>query len=164
MRIRFIYPIMINVILLMVLPLNLEAQSGYESKSKSDTITKVRYYDQSQRSYSFQSRSHPRITWDFSRIVSEDSFEKEYTFEVEDDFKQFTINISGSCRSGSVTVEIVKPDGNSYSEVVINEYGNLSWRKSFRINDETKDRIGDWKLKVTASSATGSFRLNMQAY
>ncbi len=120
--------------------------------------------DPQQRSAVVQGRSGPRMMWSFSRVLRNTSSSREYPFEIEPCVRRFTLSIYGSCRSGVVNVKIEMPDGKAYSGVSIDKEGNVRWRRSFDVNDDTKERVGEWKFIVTTDAATGSFRLNMQAF
>lgn len=110
-----------------------------------------------------QSRGMPRTTWDFSRTMSENSSAKEYSFEVEKEMKNLSMSISGMCKTGEIRIDILMPGNKSYSEVVIDEYGSLNWRKSFELNEDAKDKMGIWKFKVTTRNASGNFRISLSA-
>jgi hypothetical protein len=77
--------------------------------------------------------------------------------------KTLSMSISGMCKTGEIRISILMPGSKSYSDVVIDELGNLNWRKSFDLNEESKDKIGVWKFKVTTTKATGSFRISLTA-
>ena len=110
-----------------------------------------------------QSRGMPRTTWDFSRTMSENSSAKEYSFEVEKEMKNLSMSISGMCKTGEIRIDILMPGNRSYSEVVIDEYGSLNWRKSFELNEDSKDKVGIWKFKVATKNASGNFRISLSA-
>ncbi|MFO7573633.1 MAG: hypothetical protein R6W67_00560 [Bacteroidales bacterium] len=120
-------------------------------------------YFYSGRSQGSQSRGMPRTSWDFSRTLSENSSVKEYTFEVEKDMKNLSVSVLGMCKSGEIRIDILMPGNKSYSEVVIDEYGSLNWRKSFELNEDAKDKMGIWKFKVTTKNASGNFRISLSA-
>ncbi len=111
----------------------------------------------------FNSRSQPRTSLDFSRSVTDDNSVKEYTFEVDKGSRSLSMSVSGMCKTGAIRISILMPNNKSYSEVTIDEYGTLNWRKSFDITEESKDMTGVWKFKVTTTQATGSFRLSLQS-
>jgi hypothetical protein len=57
------------------------------------------------------------------------------------------------------------PGGKVYSDIVIDESGNLNYRKSFSISEtENKDKAGEWKFRIEAEKATGFFRISLQTY
>ena len=56
------------------------------------------------------------------------------------------------------------PGGKAYSEAVIDEFGNLNWRKSFQIAEDNTDKIGEWKFKVSSKNATGNFNISLRVY
>ena len=57
------------------------------------------------------------------------------------------------------------PNGKVYSDIMIDEYGNLNWRKSFAISEEeNKDKAGEWKFQISASKATGYFKISLQTF
>jgi hypothetical protein len=106
-----------------------------------------------------------RTTWDFSRYVKEASFSKQYSFDVEKSVGTVVMTVMGDCKEGEIRVKIVMPGGKTYSDIVIDESGNLNWRKSFTISeDENKDKAGEWIFKIDAAKATGSFKISLQTY
>lgn len=106
-----------------------------------------------------------RTTWDFSKSVRENTFSKDYIFDVEKTVKNVVMSVMGDCKAGEIRIKIVMPNGKSYSEIVIDEFGNLNWRKSFNISDtENQDKTGDWKFQVSSTKATGFFKISLQTY
>jgi hypothetical protein len=106
-----------------------------------------------------------RTSWEYSRSVKENTFSKSYTFEVEKSANTIVISITGECKSGEISIGVIMPSGKSYSEIVIDEYGNLNWRKSFSVSEsENQDKIGEWKFRVKSTKASGYFRISAQAY
>jgi hypothetical protein len=75
------------------------------------------------------------------------------------------MTVMGDCKAGEIRVKIVMPGGKTYSDIVIDESGNLNWRKSFTISEEeNKDKAGEWIFKIDAAKATGSFKISLQTY
>jgi hypothetical protein len=106
-----------------------------------------------------------RTTWDFSKSVKENTFSKEYSFDVEKTVKTVVMSVMGDCKAGEIRIKIVMPGGKSYSDIVIDESGNLNWRKSFNISEtENQDKTGEWKFKIDSNKATGFFKISLQTY
>lgn len=106
-----------------------------------------------------------RTTWDFSRSVKEKSFSRDYTFDVESTVKTVVMSVNGDCKAGDIRIKIIMPNGKVYSDIVIDEFGNLNWRKSFTISEEeNKDKAGAWKFQISAAKATGYFKISLQTY
>jgi len=106
-----------------------------------------------------------RTTWDFSKSVKENSFSRDYTFDVEPTVKNVIMSVNGDCKAGEIRIKIVMPNGKVYSNITIDEFGNLNWRKSFSISEEeNKDKAGAWKFQINASKATGYFKISLQTY
>jgi hypothetical protein len=106
-----------------------------------------------------------RTTWEFSKSLKENSFKKEYTFDVDKTAKSVVMSVSGDCRAGEIRIKILTPNGKSYSDTVIDEFGNINVRKSFRISEkENQDKTGEWKFVISSDKATGFFKLSLQIY
>ena len=104
-----------------------------------------------------------RTRWDFSKNVKESSFSNEYRFEVEKSAKSVVMSINGDCKGGEIRIKITMPNGKTYSEILIDESGNLNWRKSFSITEtENMDKTGEWKYQISANKATGFFKISLQ--
>jgi hypothetical protein len=106
-----------------------------------------------------------RTTWDFSKQVKETTFSKSYSFDVEKTAGTVVMSVMGDCKAGEIRVKILMPGGKTYSDILIDEFGNLNWRKSFTISEEeNKDKAGEWIFKIDASKATGYFKISLQTY
>jgi hypothetical protein len=106
-----------------------------------------------------------RTTWDFSKTVKENTFSGDYTFGVEKTAKTVVMSVMGDCKSGEIRIKIIMPSGKSYSDILIDESGNLNWRKSFAISENAnQDKAGDWKFQITSTKATGFFKISLQTY
>ena len=104
-------------------------------------------------------------TWDFSKTVKDNTFSRDYTFDVEKTVKSVVMSVMGDCKTGEIRIKIVSPNGKSYSDILIDESGNLNWRKSFTISEtENKDKTGDWKFQISSTKATGFFKISLQSY
>jgi len=104
-----------------------------------------------------------RTRWDFSKNIKESSFSREYIFDVEKTAKSVVMSIMGDCKEGDIRIKITMPNGKTYSEILIDESGNLNWRKSFTITEtENQDKAGEWKYQITSSKATGFFKISLQ--
>ena len=101
--------------------------------------------------------------WEFSKNVKEGTFSKEYGFDVEKTAKSVVMSVNGDCKSGEIKIKITMPNGKTYSEILIDESGNLNWRKSFSISEtENQDKAGEWKYQISAAKATGYFKISLQ--
>ncbi|MCX6330824.1 MAG: hypothetical protein NTZ85_15080 [Bacteroidia bacterium] len=106
-----------------------------------------------------------RTTWEFSKSVKETSYSRDYTFDVESTVNTVVMSVNGDCKAGEIRIKIVMPNGKTYSDIVIDEFGNLNWRKSFTISDtENQDKAGAWKFDINSSKATGYFKISLQTY
>jgi type II secretory pathway pseudopilin PulG len=106
-----------------------------------------------------------RTTWDFSKSIRESTFARDYTFDVDATVKTVVMSVNGDCKAGDIRIKITMPNGKTYSDIVIDEFGNLNWRKSFNISEtENKDKTGAWKFDISASKATGYFKISLQTF
>ena len=106
-----------------------------------------------------------RTTLDYSQQVKESTFMKDFSFDVDKSSNNVVMTVMGDCKAGQIRVKILIPGGKVYSDILIDESGNLNWRKSFTISgDENKDKVGEWKFKIEADKATGFFKINLQTY
>ncbi len=106
-----------------------------------------------------------RTSWDFSKTVKENTFSGDYTFDVEKTAKTVVMSVMGDCKSGEIRIKIIMPSGKNYSDILIDESGNLNWRKSFPISDtENQDKAGNWKFQISSTKATGFFKISLQTY
>lgn len=106
-----------------------------------------------------------RTSWNFAKSVKDDSFSRDYIFDVDPNSNSVVMSVNGDCKAGDIRIKIIMPGGKTYSDIVIDESGNLNWRKSFQMSDEeNKDKAGAWKFQIDASKATGYFKISLQTY
>lgn len=106
-----------------------------------------------------------RTSWEFSKNLKEISFEREYVIDVENSVSNVAMSIVGDCKQGEIRIKIIMPNGKTYSDIVIDEFGNLNWRKSFSISqDQNEDKAGPWKFEIKSSKAIGYFKISLQTY
>ena len=58
-----------------------------------------------------------RTTWDFSRSVKENTFSRDYSFDVEKTAKSVVIAVMGDCKAGDIRIKIIMPNGKNYSDI-----------------------------------------------
>jgi len=106
-----------------------------------------------------------RTTWEFSKYMKETSLSRSYTIDVEPTVNSVVMAVIGDCKEGEIRIKILMPNNKVYSDVLIDESGNLNWRKSFTISEtENKDKAGAWKFEIDASKASGYFKISLQTY
>jgi hypothetical protein len=106
-----------------------------------------------------------RTTWEFSKFVKDNTFSRDYNFDVEKTVNSVVMSVMGDCKKGEININIVMPNGKNYSDIVIDEFGNLNWRKSFTISEtENQDKAGEWKFKIASKGATGYFKISLHTY
>ena len=106
-----------------------------------------------------------KSTWQLSKNIKEKSFSNEYTFDIDPTASTVVMSVNGDCRSGEIRIKISMPNGKTYSDIAIDEFGNLNWRKSFKISDEeNRDKAGTWKFSVKAKEASGFYRISLLTY
>lgn len=103
-------------------------------------------------------------TLEYRKTVNESTFTKEFPFEVEEGSRSVSISVSGSCKEGEVRIKILMPGGKIYTEVLLDEYGSVNWKKSFSTNDDNKGRTGKWKFVINSKEATGHFSLSIRSF
>jgi hypothetical protein len=113
----------------------------------------------------FLSGDSERTTWDFSKSVKEKTFSQNYTFDVDPNAETVIMSVNGDCHAGDIRIKITMPNGKIYSDILIDEFGSLNWRKSFKISkEENQDKTGSWKFEIKSNKATGNFRISIQTY
>ncbi|HOF20655.1 MAG TPA: hypothetical protein PLO24_05330 [Bacteroidales bacterium] len=104
-----------------------------------------------------------KSTWDISKSIKGSSYSREYIFDVEPSAKSVIMSVSGDCKEGEIRIKVIMPNGRTFSEIVIDQYGNLNWRKSLNISDtENQDKTGAWKFSIKSSKTTGYFKIFFQ--
>ena len=58
-----------------------------------------------------------RTTFDFSKTVKENTFSRDYSFDVEKTAKSVVMSVMGDCKSGEIRIKIIMPNGKNYSDI-----------------------------------------------
>ncbi len=101
-------------------------------------------------------------SWNYSRQVMEATFTNEFTMSATDE-PSVNLSVTGDCAEGSITVDVIMPDGKQLSEVVIDENGSLNWRKNFEAGENNGWKNGKWVFKIRAKNATGNLRISLNS-
>jgi len=101
--------------------------------------------------------------WSYERRLNDATLTNEYSIATDAESKKVDLFVSGVCTKGSITIIVTAPDGKKLSDIIIDENGNMNWRKSFN-TEETKWTKGNWTFKVTTKSATGTFNISLDSY
>lgn len=114
--------------------------------------------------FGLSSRSTNSETLEYRKTVNESTFTKDLPFEVEEGARNVSISVSGACKEGEIRIKILMPGGKTYTEVLLDEYGSVNWKKSFSTDEEkTQDRVGEWKFIISSKEATGNFSLSIRS-
>lgn len=102
----------------------------------------------------------PGSSWNYSRQVMEATFTNEFTMSAGSE-SNVNLSVTGDCAEGSISVQVIMPDGKQLSEVLLDENGSLNWRKSFEAGQDNGWKNGKWVFRIKAKDATGNFRISM---
>ncbi len=94
-----------------------------------------------------------------SKSFTGESIESTKTFDVETSASLLDINLSGSTRSGKISIKFVMPDGKDLKTIEIDPASDVRWTKKFDLTDKSKNYTGKWKLIITTNKAEGTYRL-----
>jgi hypothetical protein len=120
------------------------------------------YGNPSFHGYSY-SDSKSGSSWNYSRRLNDATYSTEYTVGTDAATEKVDLAVFGDCDKGSIIITVTSPDGKKMSDIVIDENGNMNWRKSFTTTDN-KWAKGNWTFKVTTKSATGHFNISLDSF
>jgi len=98
-----------------------------------------------------------------SKRLEAKSFEKEYTYNAEEDTRSLRFEMSGTCKKGKIIIMIIRPDGKQEPELLIDDDSRISLSKRFKNKDGKVKLSGSWKIKVKAENATGRFSVDISS-
>lgn len=105
-----------------------------------------------------------KLSFDYSRSFREDSFEKDYSIEIDESLESISLRVSGSLRNGAAVISLKDSKGKTLiSSLEIDQYGSVSLRKKINF-EEGNVNSGTWKLSIKAKEATGTFKLYITGY
>lgn len=109
-------------------------------------------------------KKETKLNYNYHKSFQEDTFEKDYTINVDDNLESLSVRASGSLKNGTAVISIIDAKGKTIiSALEIDEFGSVSISKKLKFQDNNIT-TGDWKLHVKANNATGSFKVSLTGY
>jgi len=110
-------------------------------------------------------RDEQRVSLNLSKhFAGEESISSEAEFEVMKGQSAISLNLSGSCSEGEITIIIIQPNGDTMKSQKITNAADITWSTMFPISEEDEKKyVGKWKLKVETDNAYGRYNLNISS-
>lgn len=102
----------------------------------------------------------------FSQLTLTKSFKgesvettKKFSVNANHNILMFTLN--GNVKSGTITITLIKPDGNKLKTIEIDATSDVRYEQSWKLKskDLPTELSGDWQIKIQTDKADGSYRL-----
>ena len=90
-----------------------------------------------------------------------ESVETTKKFSVSSDYTSLNFNLSGTVKSGVISVTLIKPNGSKFKSIEIDPTSDVSFTQGIDLKKDPKDWTGDWQIKIKAEKADGSYRLTI---
>lgn len=100
----------------------------------------------------------------FSKQFDNESLDSEKSFIINKDAENISLSLSGNAMEGNIKLTLISPDGKEYQILEIDNSSDLRWRQSFTLDEQTKELIGKWKIKINAENASGSYMFRMVSH
>ncbi|MBN1821147.1 MAG: hypothetical protein JXR31_00260 [Prolixibacteraceae bacterium] len=170
--------IFLIVVLLTGMIVNLSAQQTEDARERAESRERARSIVRSatepqvvigtagvdSRGYISIGGEEQRVSLNLSKHFDGESISSEADFEVSDEHSSISLNLSGSCDNGDITITIIQPNGEVMKKQKITNAADISWSIRFTIKEgEEKKYIGKWQLKVEANKAEGHYNLNINS-
>jgi len=150
--------------LLIISGMNLQAQPDPPDPVMIDEHDLLEHWEVGDY-YAVSSRSNEKNSrLMLSKRYDGDSVEKEGTFNIEGSTTRLKLSIDGSVKSGSITIALHLPDGKPYKTLSVDDSADIHWSESITIKEGEKKYHGDWKYKISAKTAKGSYHLSINTY
>ncbi len=109
--------------------------------------------------YSFQSQASSKMS--LSKTFNGETKSNEGTFDVDDNTRNLSFNISGSVKSGKIVIKMYLPGGDLYKEVTLDSSADMQMSSQMNISKDEKKYYGKWKYSIEAEKAEGSYRFSI---
>ncbi len=117
-------------------------------------------------SYPYNIRGYgarPGSTWNYSRQVTGATFSNDLTLYAGDE-ENVSLAISGRCTDGTISIEVISPDGKQLTALELDKTGSLNWRKSLKTAEGKGWKGGKWTFRVKAKNASGNYNVSLTSY
>ena len=147
---------------LLLIPFVLNAQSE-QTEKEENRRQRIEVVKSLPRVYAPQPRSSSELS--FSKSFESESINTEKDFIINKSSKSISLMLSGEAEEGTINLTLVKPDGEEYQVLQIDNASDLRWRQSFALSEEEdSEYFGKWKIKIKAENATGNYMFRMMAH
>lgn len=99
-----------------------------------------------------------------SKYFDGESKKSTGTFNVEDDVRQISINLSGAVKSGKIVIKVQLGNEDVIKDLTIDDSADIQFNQTINIAKDEKKYYGDWKYTVDAQEATGKYRISIQTH
>ncbi|NQU84930.1 MAG: hypothetical protein HQ541_04145 [Mariniphaga sp.] len=105
-----------------------------------------------------------RVSLNLSKHFDGDNISSKADFEVAEGQSAISLNLSGTCEDGDITITIIQPNGDTMKSQKITNAADISWSTRIPIKEgDEKKYVGKWQLEVKANVAHGHYNLNISS-
>lgn len=100
----------------------------------------------------------------FTKTFKAETISTEKKFSSNAKLTNMLIKIVGETTSGSIEIQLIKPDGKIFKSLEIDSSSDVIWRNKLSKISGDESYTGDWVLKVQAKNASGSYIVEIEQY
>ena len=89
---------------------------------------------------------------------------KTGTFSVEEGVKKIRLSISGTVRTGSISLEVYLPGKKELKKLTIDDSADITWSQSINIREGDTRYYGEWTYAINAKAVKGKYNLSLSTY
>lgn len=164
--------ILLLTILLSVFLINLNAQEDEKKQSNIRLPERVRITGRAitepgvlaPSGYVPLGGNEQRVSLNLSKHFDGDNISSKADFEVAEGQTAISLNLSGSCEAGEITITIIQPNGDTMKSQKITNAADINWSTRIPIKEgDEKKFVGKWQLEVKSTVAYGHYNLNINS-
>lgn len=100
----------------------------------------------------------------FTKTFKAETISTEKKFSSNAKLTNMVIKIVGETTSGSIEIQLTKPDGKIFKSLEIDSSSDVIWRNKLSKIAGDESYTGDWVLKVQAKNASGTYFVEIEQY
>lgn len=94
-----------------------------------------------------------------SKSFKGESKKNEGSFDIDENVRNISLNLSGRVESGEIKIKIVLFNGDIIKELNIDESADIQFNQNISIAKDEKKYYGKWRYTIESVKANGNYRL-----
>jgi len=114
--------------------------------------------------YSIYMGDRENSSLSISKNLEEVTFATDFKYDVKQGASRISFSVNGTMKSGELQIVLMKPDKTPFQEMKISPLADVNWNQQFKWEeDESDEYLGTWLISISATKASGTYRIQVNS-